>query len=395
MILKRVNLDEYALVSNIHCAIEDLISGEDTNIESKPELLKILKIMAAPNDMYSLKDMYENDSEYFYRLFEIVARNVNVDQTTIYKSLDAYKEKTKDINEFANTTKHIIRPILETFPYERENHNLVVFTPEPSHYKTLSENKFIYAKYISNKLMLKNFMFNYINRSDCDNEIVLRLEVTTYDDEQPVLYMNRSKFIFTIDQGAIVRNILRETTGKERKWYEGNISADTGFGYPSIALYNTLIKHGYVCSESRNIVLDILRGLYFNEPESDKAIYDNIENDISKIFGGIHNTIFKTIQNIVLKQDIINKNKEHTLNELYNKMAIHSNLDDSSLLLSSDKFIQLFKKCTDSYEAYIYAINGYITGLTTVLSSFLKELSVEIPKRILSDKKKEDKQIQS
>lgn len=398
MILKSVNLDEYDLGSNIHYAIKDLLSGEDTNIESKPELLKVLKIMATPNKIYSLKDMYENDSEYFYRLFEVVAKNANVDKIKIYKSLDAYKKKSKDINEFANTVANTIenvkRPIVETFPHEKNNPDLVVFAPKLSYSGILSENKFISSKHIDNMSGLENFVFDYITRSNYNNDISLRFGLDEYD-KQPILYMNGSAFILTIDQSVIVSNILYETTGKEREWYEGNVSANTGFGYMSITLYNALMKHGYTCLESRKIVLNVLRDIYLGEPGSDKKTYDKLEDDVSINFGGIYPLAFRVAGNSILKRTLIDVSREYTLNELYNKMVTYSHLKDGTLLLASDKFIRLFKKGTDSYKAYTYAISSYITGLIAVLSSVLKELSIDIPKQILSKKKQEDKQMQA
>ena len=385
MITRELEIDSNKLKMHISNAVRDIIFGSDKNTKSKPELMKVLKLMAAPNDISSLRSMYLNDIEYFDNAFNATIDNTRTDIVKIYKSIDAYKPLFDEISSFASVANNAVDTLLSEFRDDRQREEVVVFMPDSIFANKFNERKYIPAEHIISRRGLERFLFEYLDNSYFESKISLKISIFDKytEDKQISLFINGSKFTAAVNPQVVIYRLLDEIENNLQMWYNGKVSEENGFGYASTALYNNMAKHGYMCIESMSLMYNIIKSSFVKVANSDERLYSKIVDIVSEELGDMYHHMLKAVGADVFGDNVVNK--EDVLNELSNKLTAYSEDNNGALLLSSDKFMRKFSEVTDSYRAYLYALNSYVTGIINILNGTIKHLAVEMPKLVYAN----------
>ena len=381
MIEKTVTLDLNKFKFYTRIAAREIIFEDDKHPESKPEIFKILKAMATPKDVSSLRNMYMDDGYYFDSIFNAMINELNVDEIKIYKGLDAYKDIYNEIKSFANTVKNVIEPIRNKFNEFNKLVNRMVFVPEEWADYKFSERQIIQGEHIGNKRSLEQFIFDYLKFGNYDSKVELKF-TSNLPNKQPLLYINGSKHIAAVNPEIVIKAMQKDISNNKTEWYTGNVDKNNGFSYATTYLYKALAEHGYICEESRRLIFNIIGVIQLEFVSTDDKIYKEIANMTSKELGTIYSTVLDALK---IETYSVNGTKKQTINEISTKLAAYSTYHSGELLTTSTKFIELYKNYSDSYRAYIYSLNSYITGVIAILNDTIKRLSVELPKRIFAE----------
>ena len=198
-----------------------------------------------------------------------------------------------------------------------------------------------------------------------------------FDDDNATMTINGTEFAFALSPITISDMIDKDIRSKQALWASGDVSAKTGFSYPTIALSNALSIHGFSCKYSRLL----LSFTHYNGLEKYNSInvaksavihnYSEMDNKINSITESILRGKFYSASAAQRGKFIRNAYEKVVSNYLPNEVMYSSKYE---------KYLAETNMNPDI--AWLFAYYEYVNDLVYVMAKTLTQLSLELPKRI-------------
>lgn len=192
------------------------------------------------------------------------------------------------------------------------------------------------------------------------------------------LRINETEFAFAISPLNVMWIIDKDIQTKKEQWTSGNVSAESGFSYPTIALYKALNKHGFKCKHSRSI----MSSLHYSGKEEYNPMhvarsailhnYYDLNNKMYSIIGMIRQGKYNALT-VAKRGKIIRKAFENCVQPMYTP----------NMILGSDKYEECLMNTDANPEfAWLFAYYKYVNELIHVVAETFTQLSLLLPYRI-------------
>ena len=199
-----------------------------------------------------------------------------------------------------------------------------------------------------------------------------------FDEDNLSMNSQHINLAFALSPVTIAKIIDKDINQNRDKWIKGDVSANSGFTYPTITLFNALNKHGFTCKQTRYI----LSNINYHGKESYNPLY------LAKyVVQWKYKELDNTVQGIATA---IEKGKYDTLSPAQHGKTIRQAFQKyvrvgltHNFILSSDKY-EKYLANTNTYPdvAWLFAYYSYINELTYIVADIFANLSIELPRRI-------------